>query len=302
MAGITVVISAWNEEVKLGKCLSSVSWADEIIVIDSQSTDKTAKIAKDRGAKVFTRPNNPMLNINKNYGFEKASNEWILSLDADEEVTSELVNEIRSVLDRNSDIVGYWIPRKNISFGKWIAHGLWWPDKQLRLFKKGSGEFPCKHVHEYVLIEGRTDELTEPFVHYNYDTISQFIRKMDTLYTENEVQKLIDTQHKVVWFDAIRFPVSDFVKIFFAQGGYKDGLHGLVLAMLQAFYSLVVFAKLWERNKFETVEISLPEISKQLTWAKREVQYWQITENGKNIHNPWKKIINKIKLWYATRF
>lgn len=298
---ISVVVSAWNEEGKIARCLSSVAWADEVILIDSSSTDKTAKIAKELGANVFSRPNNPMLNVNKNYGFEKASCDWILSLDADEEIPPDLSKEIRSAVSRDHTIVGFWIPRKNISFGKWITHGLWWPDKQLRLFKKGSGGFPCKHVHEYIRVEGQTDDLSLPFVHYNYDTISQFIRKMDTIYTENEVQKLLDTQYRVVWFDAIRFPLSDFVKIFFAQGGYKDGLHGLILSMLQAFYSFIVFAKLWERKKFEAVDITLPEIATQLRWANRELRYWQLTEEGKEGKTLLDKLTNKLRLWYATR-
>ncbi len=277
MATLTVVISAWNEEAKIKRCLSSVSWADEIVFIDSSSSDDTPRIAKQFTSKIFKRQNNPMLNINKNFGFSKATGDWILSLDADEEITKELAQEIRSVMNEKSETVGYWIPRKNILFGKWIMHGLWWPDKQLRLFKREKGKFPGIHVHEYLSVDGPTGQLQEPYIHYNYETISQFLRKMDTIYTESEVQKHVSANYQLSWYDAIRFPISDFVKIYFAQEGYKDGLHGLILSMLQGFYSFIVFTKLWEREKFREVDIPLDSITEELRRSAGEIRYWSLT-------------------------
>ena len=119
--------------------------ADEIIIIDNKSSDKTAEIAKRHKAKVFEKENNLMLNINKNYGFTKASGDWVLYLDADERITPELAGEITLVVD-NSQVVAYWISRKNIIFGKWIKHAGWHPDYQLRLFKRDGGKFPEQHV------------------------------------------------------------------------------------------------------------------------------------------------------------
>ncbi len=310
---ISVVVSAYNEESKIGRCLSSVAWADEIIVVDNSSTDETAKIAKERKAKVFRRPNNPMLNVNKNFGFDKANGDWIFCLDADEEVTPELAKEIRKAISHSraagsrfaghpsaisNDPVGYWIPRKNIIFGKWVAHGLWWPDKQLRLFQRGKGRFSCVHVHEYLEVDGPTGELQEPYIHHNYETISQFIRKMDTIYTESEVQKLVRTNYQFAWFDAIRFPVSDFVKVFFAQEGYKDGLHGLVLALLQAFYSFIVFTKLWEQKKFEEEELSLGSIQQELQKNHADIQYWLLTSRIKEARS----IAEKLRLKLIRRY
>src|SRR4030043_2088266 len=159
MSSISVVVSAWNEEGKIERCLASAKWANELIVVDNSSIDKTPHVAKKMGATVFTRPNNPMLNINKNFGFEKASSDLILCLDADEQLTPELSGEIQKVIRDSQETVGYWISRKNIIFGKWIEHGLWWPDKQLRLFRQGKGKFPCKHVHEYIEVSGPTGEL-----------------------------------------------------------------------------------------------------------------------------------------------
>ncbi len=293
---ISVVISAWNEESKIGRCLASLSWADEVIVVDNNSTDQTASIARKYKAKVFKRPNNLMLNVNKNFGFEKASGEWILSLDADEEIPPKLAKEIKQAV--NNGVAGYWIPRKNIIFGKWIQHGLWWPDRQLRLFQKGKGRFPCEHVHEYLQVDGPAGELTEPYVHYNYETISQFIRKMDSIYSESEMQKLVRTNYRLAWHDALRFPISDFVKVFFAQEGYKDGLHGLVLAMLQAFYSFVVFAKLWEHNKFEQHELPFAAIQQEFQKNHKDIRYWILSSQIKDARS----ILETLRLKTLRRY
>lgn len=305
METISVVLSVFNEEAKLARTLASLAWADEIIVIDNESTDQTAGIAKKYGAIVYKEKNNLILNINKNFGFLKAKSDWILSLDGDEVVPPELAREIKAVLSHQSsvlsqNVIGFWISRKNIIFGKWIQHGLWWPDKQLRLFKRGIGAFPCKHVHEYLVVDGPTAELTESMVHYNYETVTQFIRKMDEIYTKSEVESHIAAGYRVIWQDAVRFPVSDFLKTYFAQGGYKDGLHGLVLSILQAFYSFVVFVKLWEREKFDQRELAVEIVEKELLRAHREVRYWllsvKIGETRDFIKKIWYRVLRK----YAT--
>ena len=121
---------------------------------------------------------------------------------------------------------------------------------------------------------------------------------MDTIYSESEVQKLIRTNYQWTWHDAIRFPVSDFVKVFFAQEGYKDGLHGLMLAMLQAFYSFVVFAKLWEQSKFEQKELTVGGIDGELQRNHREIRYWVLSEQIKETRS----IIEKIRLKLLRRY
>lgn len=301
METIGVVISALNEEGKIKRCLESLRWADEIVFIDNGSTDKTVAIVKQFTSKVFHRSNNPMLNVNKNYGFTKATTDWIISLDADEEIPSALASEIKSKIKAKSAVAGYWIPRKNIIFGKWIEHGLWWPDKQLRVFRRGQGRFPEKHVHEYLEVDGPTDTLGTPFVHYNYETVSQFIRKMDWLYTESELANLRATNYRLVWYDALRFPVSDFVKIYFAQEGYRDGLHGLVLSLFQAFYSFVVFAKLWESEKFSERDVSLSAGTRELKRSGREINYWLLTAKIKESSSVIAKFWYKLLRRYVTK-
>lgn len=296
METISVVLSVFNEEAKLARTLASLAWADEIIVIDNESTDQTAAVAKKYGAILYKEKNNLMLNINKNKGFTKAKCDWILCLDADEVVTKELAEEIEKVLqnpkpETRNLIAGYWIPRKNIIFGKWIQHGLWWPDKQLRLFRRGKGKFPCEHIHEYIKIEGPVGQLVQPYIHYNYESIHQYLTKIDRAST-SEAINLREIHYQIMWYDALRFPMSDFLKIYFAQRGYKDGLHGLVLALLQAFYSFCTFAKLWEGEKFKEHEIPLEVVGKEVVRAQREVRYWFLSAKIGQTQNAIKKI------WY----
>lgn len=305
MSLLSVVVSAFNEEKTIKECLESVkSIADEIIVIDNSSTDKTFKIAERFTSKIYRRPNNPMLNINKNFGFSKATCDWILNLDADERVTAELREEISNEINHvstngESRLAGFWIPRKNIIFGKWMQGGMWWPDYQLRLFRKGAGRFPQKHVHEYIAVDGETKKLEHVLLHENYSSVSQYLYKLDTIYTENEAENLIAVGKKATWIDAIRFPVGDFLKTFFAQNGYKDGLHGLVMSILQAFYAEIVFAKVWEKQGFikqeEDEEVFLKKISGEWKKVKRDVWYWLLTSLMKETKNPFMKNIYRLQ-------
>lgn len=299
MSTLSVVISAWNEEKKIGRCLESVPFADEIIVVDNTSTDNTVKIAKKFTPHVYIQPNKLMLNINKNYGFGKAKSEWILNLDADEEITAELAKEIKEVIKNPGTISGYWIPRKNIIFGKWIQHGIWWPDKQLRLFKRNSGKFNCTRIHEYISVQGNTADLKEPYIHHNYETISQYLKKLDRC-TTSEAEELLTTDYQLLWSDALRFPLSDFIKIYFAQAGYQDGLHGLILALLQSFYSFVVFTKVWENHKFIERDIPIETVESEINYSNRDIRYWlfqtKIVESASPLRKLWLKMLRKFNL------
>ena len=302
---LSVVVSVFNGEKELNDCLKSVSFADEIIVINNSSTDKTEEIARRYTDKIFTRPNNPMLNVNKNFGFSKAVGEWVLCLDADERITPELQKEIKSTIEQlaslrnglnNGTIDGYWIPRKNIIFGKWIEHTGWYPDYQLRLFRRGKGRFPEEHVHEMVKIQGEVGYLKNHIVHYNYDTISQFLRKLGTIYAPNEAEQLIKNGYNFDWRDAIRFPVKEFLSRFFAREGYRDGFHGLMLSLLMAFYHFIVFFYIWEKHKFKQIndETMLAETEKEIVRSSKDLFFWFSKERTKLIKNPVSKIFHKI--------
>jgi glycosyltransferase involved in cell wall biosynthesis len=296
---LSVVVSAYNEEASLSRCLTSVKKiADEIIVVDNTSSDRTVEIAKRFTKKIYTRPNLLMLNTNKNFGFSKATGNWILNLDADEEVTPELANEILTIVGQNDGSSaelpsGYWINRKTIIFGKWIRHGLWWPDRQLRLFVNGKGKFACENIHEYVTVDGITPELTHPMNHYNYSTVAQYLSKIDRC-TTSEALVLKETGYVIKWWDAIRFPLSDFTKIYFAEHAYRDGLHGLVLALFQAFYSFVTFTKAWEMHGFPDIPFTDGDVTEELTRGAKEVRYWMRTQMIEQTDDPTKKLWGRI--------
>ncbi len=294
---LSVVVSAYNEAHTIGRCLSSVQFADELVVVDNESLDDTAKVARTFTKNVYRQKNLLMLNTNKNVGFSKATSDWILNLDADEVVPPELSKEILEVIQSNPKENGFWIARKNFSFGKWIKHGLWWPDKQLRLFRRNKGSFPCVHIHEYIEVDGEVSTLNTPYDHYNYESIHQYLTKIDRAST-SEALSLKQSNYVLSWYDAFRFPVSDFLKIYFAQHGYRDGLHGLVLALFQAFYSFAVFAKYWEMNGFTDRDISSEEIALELKHNAKELKYWQLSmgidESRSTVGKIHKKILRKL--------
>jgi len=294
---ISVVISACNEEKKIKECLESVKWADEIIFVDNNSNDKTVEIAKKYTSKIFSRQNNLMLNVNKNYGFSKVSNEWVLNLDADERVSDELASEIKSVIVSSDAKDGYFIPRKNIIFGKWMEHTGWYPDYQLRLFKKGKGRFPEKQVHEKIEVNGQTEYLKNDLVHLNYETVLQFLQKLGNIYAANEADQLIKNGYKFNWLDVLRFPVNEFLSRFFAREGYKDGFHGLVVSVFMAFYHFVVFAYIWEKQGFSEIEVKniLAQTEKELKKTHAETMYWFLNQKIKEASHPLKKIMLRIK-------
>lgn len=282
MQSLSVVFSVHNEEKLFEEALKSVkNLADEIIVVDNESTDKTVQIAKKYTKNIYEHKNTPnSLNLTKNYGFSKSKSDWILSLDADERVSPDLTKEIFSVLNAQRSAfnapIGYWFPRKNKIFGKWLTGGIWWPDYQLRLFKNGCGKFPAKHNHEFLTVEGNTAYLNNPLEHYSYTSIVQYVEKFTYTYLENEVDNQIAAGKKVYWFDAIRMPSSDFVINFFVRQGYKDGLHGLILAMLQTFYMFLVFARIWERQGSPVYESGrfTDEVTRELNRSRSEYLHW----------------------------
>ncbi|OGG01350.1 hypothetical protein A2Z33_02975, partial [Candidatus Gottesmanbacteria bacterium RBG_16_52_11] len=256
--------------------------------------DATAEIARKYKCRIFRRPNLPMLNSNKNFGFTKARGDWILNLDADEVVTYVLRQEIDRVILSGGQISGYWIPRKNIIFGKWIRHGIWWPDRQIRLFKRGRGSFPEKKIHEYLTVDGPVGELTESYDHFNYRSVSQYISTLDRC-TTSEARELAEAGYSPAWHDAIRFPVSDFLKIYFAQASWRDGLHGLVLSLMQAFYALVLYAKAWENQKFPEIDPPFSSLTREMALAAGDFKFWLLSTRIERERNPVRKLYLRIR-------
>lgn len=298
MRKLSAVISAYNEEDKIEKCLSSLKFCDEIIVVDNESTDRTVEKAKKYTSKIFSQKNNPSaIDLLKNLGFEKATNDWILSIDADEEVSKELSEEIQKKLKEHipEDINGFLIPRKNFIFRKWIEHCGWYPDPQLRLFKKGKGKFIKKHVHESIMLEGESGQLKEHIIHKNYDSVNQFIKKT-FIYAPNEAEEMLRKGYKFSYFDVISFPLKEFLSRFFARKGYKDGMHGLVLSILMAFYHFLIFAYIWEKNGFKEYdrENFLTDMEEEFKKAGKDILYWISKEKLDSIRSPIGKNLAKL--------
>lgn len=298
MAKLSVVITAFNEEKNIGDCLESVKWADEIIVVDNSSQDKTREIAKKYTKKIHLRPNYPMLNINKNFGFEKAVGDWILSLDSDERVEPELREEMQAILKNPPEKPnGFKIPRKNIIFGKWIEHTGWYPDYQLRFFKKDKGKFAAKHVHEQLTLSGETGVLKGNLLHLNYTSVAQFFYKMHQIYAPNQAQNIWESGKEVVWQDAISWPIQEFFRRYFVFEGWKDGFHGLVLSLLQALDHLVIFALVWEKQGFWEVKEKdfFQNANKEFVKTGKDFRWWLVTTQIARQKNILGKLILKLK-------
>lgn len=298
---LSVVITSHNNQDLIADCIDSVRFADEIIVVDNQSTDSTAELATRLGARVLAHENNPTkLNESKNFGFTKATHDWILNLDSDERVEPDLAKEIAKVVgESNLDFDGYLMPRHNVIFGKVIRHGLWYPDKQLRLFRRGKGKFPNIHNHELLEVKGEVGELSGHILHYNYSAVSQYIQKIDRQYSDNEAETFLASGKKISWHDAIGFPASDFMANYFARQGYKDGLHGLVLSMLQAFYMFIVFCKIWEKQGFKQQSVTKNQVKQQLNIVYSQVTYWHLLGDLSTLSLS-QKLLRKLKYHWAN--
>jgi len=273
---ITAVINTLNAQETLGRSLRSVvKHVDEIVVCDDGSTDGTLEIAKKFTNRVFKHKSEGFVEKSRNFAIGKASSDWVLILDADEEITGELGQKLRSIAGRKSGTF-VLIPRKNIIFGKWIKHSNWWPDYNIRFFKKGKVSWTNK-IHEDPKTEGNGLTL-EPdeklaIIHHNYDSISQFLKRLDS-YTAIEACQLKDEGYKFDWRDLISKPFGEFLSRYFAFEGYKDGLHGLVLAILQSFSFFVTYLKVWEIEGFEEKEVDVEDVKKEIGKKTKEVKFW----------------------------
>lgn len=245
---ITCIVLTLNEEENIGPCLETLRWADELLVVDSFSQDRTVEIAKAHGARVHQRPFRDYAD-QRNAALELASHDWVLFVDADERVTPELAAEIQQVLAEVSGQqdapVGYWIPRRNYIFGKWIRHTGWYPDHQLRLMRRSRARYdPARAVHELVILDGPASRLEHPFVHYNYATLGEFIARQNR-YSDYDAHTMFAEGTRARPHNFILQPAREFRRRYFTLQGYKDGWHGLLLSLLMAWYELVKYAKLW---------------------------------------------------------
>jgi glycosyltransferase involved in cell wall biosynthesis len=239
---LSVTIITLNEEENIKNAILSVKFADEIIVVDSGSDDSTVEIAKKLGAKVFTNKFDNFAD-QKNFAAQKASGEWILSLDADEEVSGELAKEIEGLL-ATSEYDGFLMPRKNIILGGEIKHSRWSPDIHIWLWKSGKGRWVGK-VHEEMVIDGKVGRLTHAKIHNQDKTIFEFMLSLNE-YTQVEAEEAFAKGIKFSFLKMIFSGIKSFVGRYIYKQGYLDGWRGLVLCSLRAFYHSLVWLKILE--------------------------------------------------------
>lgn len=246
MLGLSVAIITNNEEEEIKDCLECVKWADEIVVVDSYSTDNTLGICRQYTDKVFQNEWSGFSN-QKNYAVDLTKNPWVLILDADERVSEGLRKEIKEILDKDPEVDGYFIPRKSYFLGRWIRYGGWYPDYSIRLFRKDKGRFEQREVHESVRINGKAGRLRNPLEHYTYRSLSEYLQRMDR-YSTLAAREMARRGRRAGPVNILFRPFFTFFRMYILQLGFRDGIYGLLLSILYSYYTLSKYAKLWEIN------------------------------------------------------
>ena len=249
MARLSVVILTYNNEGLIEECLESARWADEIVVVDSLSQDRTLDICKKHTDKIEQRPW-PGYSKQWNYAIDQASGDWIFILASDERITPELRKEIQKVLEGiEGHFQGYYTTRKSYFLNHWIRGAGWYPDHSIRLIRKRSGRFDDKAVHERLQLDGEAGYLKGDIIHFSYEDLGQYMRRLNR-YTDLEVKDMVNEElsiscNKAVMRAALR-PIKVFSKKYFKQRGFRDGMHGFLLCALSSLYVFMVWAKYWE--------------------------------------------------------
>ena len=250
MKALTVTVITLNEEKDLPRCLDSIKEvADEIIVVDCGSTDGTVEIARKFGAKVYFRKFDNYTN-QKNFAASKAKGGWILSIDADEEVSPELTSEIKSQIQNSkSQFNGFSMPRKNIIFGKFIKYTRWQPelDRHVWLWRKDKGKW-VGDVHEEVVVDGEIGRLEGSKIHHQYETVSDFMDMMNR-YSELDAEESVKNGVKFSFLQLFFQPVYNFSVRYIYRLGFLDGWRGFTLSYLMAVYHLELWIKIWEKGR-----------------------------------------------------
>lgn len=243
---VTAIVLTKNEEKNIVDCLESLSFCDEILVIDDYSSDRTAEIAKKMGATVFVHPLDNNFSKQRNYGLNKAKNTWVLSIDADERVSKNLSDEIiKRVRENKAD--GFLIKREDTIWGKKIMYGELGSIWLLRLAKKESGSWKGI-IHEKWIINGKVNKLKSILDHYPHQTLSEFLKEIN-YYTDLRAKELKEEGVVVNWYSIILYPKGKFLLNYILKLGFLDGLEGLVFAIVMSFHSFLVRSKLWLLNQ-----------------------------------------------------
>jgi (heptosyl)LPS beta-1,4-glucosyltransferase len=247
---ISAIIITLNEEKNIGACLANLNFVDEIVVVDSGSTDKTEAICASNPLVRFFQQAWLGYGAQKNLALSLASHEWVLSIDADEVVPSDLAAEICTSIKNENGCVGFYVKRKNMYKKRWIRYGGWWPDTILRVFRKDKGQFSNRRVHESVEIDGSTKELQTALEHYSYHGPEDFILKMHS-YAMAGARQMQDDGRTGGALRAVIRAIAAFVKGYILKRGFLDGRAGLLIAVsgaLGVFYKLIKLSELYDEN------------------------------------------------------
>lgn len=239
---ISAIVITKNEEDHIAACLDSLTWADERVVLDSFSSDRTVELARAITPNVFKRHFDTFPR-QRNAALDLANGEWAFFLDADERATPELSREVRQAVEDGGHS-GYWVPRRNIILGKWMQHTGWWPDNQLKLFRRDQGRFDEGGlVHEVPKIAGSCGYLQSPITHYNYQRLSEFFSRQD-FYSSFEASALFKRGLRARPHNFVLQPYREFVRRYVTWQGYKDGFHGICLSLIMSWFTFVTYRKL----------------------------------------------------------
>ena len=248
---LSIVLATHNEAANIADCINSIKdIADEIIVVDGESTDGTPQIASKLGATVYPAQHVALFHINKQIALKKATSDWILQLDADERPDPELKQSIKQVLDsKGVPFYGYYLKRKNFFLGRWLKKGGQYPDPVIRLVRNGHAHFPQKSVHEQIVVDGSFATLDGHLLHYTAPTFSRYLKNSNR-YTSLTATELKNQKIKFTWFNWINYliwkPLIMFVNLYIRHKGFIDGFPGFVFALFSGLHWSIAFMKYWE--------------------------------------------------------
>jgi len=247
---LSVAIITKNEEANLARTLASIRWAGEIVIVDGGSTDRTPEIAREFGAKFFVEDWKGF-GAQKNSAIAKCSGDWVLSLDADEEVSTELAEEIRRMLQGQPEHQAWFLSRRNFFLGRWIRHGGYYPDPKLRLFRRGSAQFEERAVHETIRLTVPAGQLRGDLIHHAYPTLDAYIEHMNRYSALGATQAVArgKTSRSIFAFlwNVVVVPIATFKYNYFLRLGFLDGREGLLLHLYHSAYVSWKYAKAWEQ-------------------------------------------------------
>ena len=247
MQTLSAMINTYNEEKNIADCLKCLHWVDEVVVVDSGSTDKTLEIVQHYAHKVISVPPGNFAHI-RNAGLKHLTSDWVLIVDADERITPELQAEIQNIVINKHTEIGFRIPRKNLFMKRWIKHCGWYPDYVLRLFRNHPQHTFSGLVHESVVLKGQVGTCSQPMIHYTYNGLEQYITKFNR-YTTLAAEMIENKGRRVTIMHLIIRPPLEFIKMFFLKRGFLDGIDGFIISSLSSMYIFVKFTKAWLKQQ-----------------------------------------------------